>query len=510
MPARFIELVSWLRGEEYDPSWDEKLETVFYSLPVIIAFILAFAAVYLWFFRRDAWPRMIFIISGAIISGIIFLKFFVFHFFKGYIPDRLVVYAIPSPKALGVAWLLAALAAFFVFLRFRERIENYSPAKFLSALYCIFVIFSIGVAGIREGIFSIYEPFSRTAWEYTGNLPLVDGVGDFLSRYSELQPQLAHHTNTHPPGYTIILYLFHAYLHADIFMLSVLVVMVAGLTFIPLYYFLKNFISEREVRRGLEIFVFIPSAVMMSATSMEAVFLFFVWSAVFAIYRGWSGSFLFSFAGGMLAGAALLMNFTFLLLAPFFGVLAAMLLCTMYSNSDSRIFRFLPRLTHKIQMKHFGTRVAVSVFGFVLFFILLYAWSGYSILENFAEARIVNQGVVRSNFESVSVYFTYIIMNMLAFSIYLGIPVVYMLGRNFQRLFAEKKESLLGFILLAFFLGIGVFQGEVGRLWLFWMPIFVLPLGFLAGRESPSRIHALVATLVFQIVSIQMLLYTYW
>ena len=151
------------------------------------------------------------------------------------------VLVLPSPKALGVAWLLAALAAFFVFLRFRERIESYSSAKFLSALYCIFVIFSIGVAGIREGVFSIYEPFSRTAWEYTGNLPLVEGVGDFLSRYSELQPQLARHTNTHPPGYTIILYLFHAYFNADVFMLSILVIMVAGLTLVPLYYFLKNF-----------------------------------------------------------------------------------------------------------------------------------------------------------------------------------------------------------------------------------------------------------------------------
>lgn len=477
-------------------------------------FLALFLLLFIYFYYRYFWKyqeaRQLFWIFSIIFSVAVIAKFTIGIFFQGYIFDRLILFAVPSPKAIGIMWFLGVIAAFALFLWLRERIENLPRAKFLLTLYILFVVLSVGVAGIREGFFSIYEPFSRTTWEYTGNLHLVEGVQDFLSRYVELQPQLALHAITHPPGYTIILYLFQKYLYANLIMLSVLVVMVGGLTIIPLYYFLKNFLSEYSVRRGLEIFILIPSVVMMSATSMEAVFLFSTWVTIAMVYYGWSRSFLYSFLGGIAAGISIFMNFIFLLLFPLFLMFFSILFFNQYTPRVSWIGKLIPRVGHEISKEWFWWRIVVSAAGFLAFFAFLYFWSGYSIVENFFAARGANQEAVRSNFESLGMYLTYFVMNFVALGVYLGIPNVIILVRNIKRFFTEKKEALMPFIMLAFFLLIGVFQGEVGRLWLYWLPLFVIPLGYSVQKYRESQFTAVLSLLFFQIIILQVLFYTYW
>src|SRR3989344_7061190 len=124
--------------------------------------------------------------------------------------------------------MLGALGIFFLFLKFREKIEKLNAFKFLLTLYLIFIAFSISVAAIREGFYSIYEPFTRTQWEYTGDMLLVTSIPAFLHDYVALQPQLTVHASVHPPGYTLILYAFHKYLWADFARLALLVAMLGG------------------------------------------------------------------------------------------------------------------------------------------------------------------------------------------------------------------------------------------------------------------------------------------
>ena len=471
-----------------------KLIVALWGLGAAFLFTIIFTVWYLYFFRNDQFSKKLFYISAASLFALALAKLIIFYLHPyNYIADRMFFYAVPSPKALGWWWLIGVTLLFALFLYFREALGRFSTFKFLFALYVFFVLFSVGVAAIREGLFGIYEPFTRTHFEYTGNLYLVKSVPDFLKDYTSLIPRMAEHARTHPPGYTIILYIFQKYLGAGFLGMSILTLMLGGLTIVPLYYFLKIFSTADEVRRGLQIFVFLPSVVMMSATSMETTFLFFSWTAITLIYIGWQRSWLVSFWGGILAAASLFLNYLFLLIAPLFGIL----LFIAYSRAAD--------------IKKLILRTCFALLGFLFFYMVIYWWSGYSVIQNFFSARIANQAAVRSNFESFFLYFTYFVMSLAPFAIYLGIPNLYFLVSGFRSLW--RKENIiyaLGIIMAAFFLIIGVFQGETERLWIFLIPLFVLPLiKVLRERESFS-LTALLSLLFFQIIFTQTLFYTYW
>ena len=466
-----------------------KLMIAFWGLGAVFLFVVVFSLAYLKFFWRDRFARNLFIFTLFALSILAILKLAIFYFFPyGYIPDRLLFYAVPSPKIIGVWWMLLASGVFILFLKFREKIEQLSVFKFLFLLYLTFIVFSISTAAAREGLYSAYEPFTRTQWEYTGDMLLVTSIPAFLHDYVALQPQLTVHASVHPPGYTLILYVFHKYLWADFAGLAILVVMLGGLTIFPLYYFLKNFTTEGNVRRGLQFFIFIPSFVMMSATSMEATFLFFSWLAVAAIYNGWEHGALLSLLGGMAAAFAFFLNYLFILLAPLF-------LALFFALYGREII----------------ARAILTIFGFLLFFAALYLWTGYSVIENFlvAHGRLYHN--VGSNFESFPLYFIYLFMNIAAFAVYLGLPSLKILAGGAARFIRERDLiNFWGVIIVCIILLAGVFQGETERLWLFLTPLFILPMARLCEEMDSRRFSSFLSLLFFQIIFMQILFYTYW
>lgn len=402
-------------------------------------------------------------------------------------------YAVPSPKVIGWPWLIGVLLIFASFLRFREKLEQLSVLKFLFALYVFFVAFSIGVAAVRENFFSVYEPLTRLSWEYTGNLHLVRNTPDFLRNFIELSGSSSIHTRIHPPGYTLVLYFFQRYLYAGFGGMAVLTIMLGGLAIFPLYYFLRNFATEEETRRGLELFAFFPSFVMFSATSMDAVFLFAFWVALSLTYAGWHRGAVLSFLGGLAAATALFLNFLFLLTAPLFLILFFMVY-GKNGNATRLVFR-----------------AGAAMAGFALFFAALYFAYSYSVWENFWFARAEQNKEIKSNFDSLLIYFTYLFMNFSSFAVYLGIPNVLLLPVRIKEfLRRENLAPSLGFAMAGFFLLVGIFQGEVERIWLFLTPLFVLPLMKAVKSWEPSRFNALLSLMFFQIALMQILFYTYW
>lgn len=470
-----------------------KLMIALWGLGAAFLFAVIFSLIYFYCFRKDAFSLKLFWISGVSLVLLLFIKALISSLSRGYISDRLIFYGIFSPKALGFLWLLGVILIFILFLYFREKLENLPTFKFLFALYIVFILFSVGVAAIREGFFGVYEPFTRIHWEYAGNLPLISNIHNFLRDYVSLVPSLAEHARTHPPGYTVILYIFQKYLWAGFAGLSILTVMLGGLTIFPLYYFLKNFATELEIRRGLQFFVFLPSVVMMTATSMETTFLFFSWVAITLIYVGWRRSWLISFLGGIMVAFSLFLNYLFLLLAPLF----LLLLFIIYKKGE--------------KLQKLILRIVFAILGLLFFYIAIYFWTDYSIIQNFMVSRGVQGEVVRSNFESSFIYLAYFIMNLVSFGVYFGIPNIYLLFNNFKEVMnQEHLEAWLGFIMVAIFLLIGVFQGETERIWLFLAPLFILPLVKVIRNFTFSQVSALLSFLFFQIVFTQILFYTYW
>ncbi len=470
-----------------------KAQVVFTGLLAAALFAGAFIYFYRRYFTDTELRRGMWFIIGVVLL-VSFTKYALFYFAKGYVADRMIFYALPSPKAEGLWWLALATVIFVIFVGLRERIEKLSAAKFLLALWAAFVILGVSVAGIREGLYGIYEPFTRTHWEYAGDLPLVNGVSDFLHNYTLLNPALSSHGSTHPPGYVLLLYILQKLFSIDLLGLAILVGSIGGLTILPLYFLWRRFADEAEVRRGLQLFIFLPSILIFSFTSMEAALMFAVWLSIAVLYIGWEKSAAAAFMGGVLAGVALMFNFLFLLLAPLYLFLAY----EVYAEGRARLAPLF-------------ARVILSLVGFGMFFAALYWLTGYSIVDNFLVARGANREIVRSNFESIAFFFTYLFMNIFAFSYYLGVQNMIKLVYGIRDIFrARPRIYAVGFALVAIFLAVGIFQGEVERIWLFMAPLFVLSLGRLFRQVSGRDFSAAQALLFFQVVVTQILFYTYW
>lgn len=97
-----FEAMSFLGGQSVQPGWEEKARLALSAA----AFLVLFSCLFAWFYHKQFWQkegnhrllwRTVFLLAGAAL-----LKFTIFYLAKGYLPDRTLFYALPSPKFSGV------------------------------------------------------------------------------------------------------------------------------------------------------------------------------------------------------------------------------------------------------------------------------------------------------------------------------------------------------------------------------------------------------------------------
>lgn len=495
MKELLFSLMTKISGQPYNPAWEGKVFSIFYAvicLSVLLGLIIFYFYRYFW---QDKENKRLDIAVTVIFFAIAVGKFVLFKIKTGYIPDRLLFYALPSPKIENPLWFILAAGIFAIFLRLREKMLNLDAKKFLLSTCVIFFVFSSLVAGIREGAKSIIDPMTRTYWEYTGNIPLIVNTHDFLRDYIILQPKLVAHATTHPPGYSLLVYYFDKISGGSMLGISLFLILSAGLSIFPLYFLLKNFFEERTVRKILQLYIFVPSIVLMSGTSLEAFFVTIVWITIALMYIGWNKSRFLSVLGGISAGIALLSNFLFLLLAPIF--LAMFIYVWQKSEMQKRAAVVV--------------NLIISFLSFVLFFVFLWQWTDYSIIENFLVAKAASKEAVMSNFQSAAIYAIFFIMNILDFGFALGIVNLLSVMQSKKEIFLRNRPELwLGFAYVLFLVVIGVFQGELLRLWMFVVPFFLFSFGVFVEKISERKFSLVLSLLFLQIIFTQVLFYTYW
>jgi hypothetical protein len=492
-----LNFVSKVSGHEISPILEDKLPYILQGLFYLSIFVILFIFLYYKYSWKEQGTKHIFFWTFGILGVVVVAKFLIYHFYKGYIGDRMLMYALPSPKAENLLWFIIPIIIFVVFLYYRQRIEKLKDWKFLLVMYFVFVSIALSVSAMRMGLESIYDPFTYTYWEYTGNLPLVEDLKSFFRDYTELNPKLANHSTTHPPGYTVILYLIKSFFGFKFLGLAVSVVLFGGLSIMPIYILLKEFLPEEEARKGLQLFVFVPSIVLFSATSMEITSLTIYWSAIALAYFGWKKSFFWSCVSGIFLFFSLLLNYLFLLLGPMFVLM----------------FFYVYKKSYKSKRSQVVSRAIWTTIFFISSFFLLYKITGYSIWENFFVAKKANQASVDSNFESLFIFVRYIFMNIFAFVFYLGVPLVVLLSKKLKKIEFIKSNPVnyTAVITLATFLFVGEFQGEVERIWMFaiplFIPMFVRSIKFL---DRPVYFSCVLSLLFLQIIITNIMFYTYW
>lgn len=482
-----------------DPITSAKLIIAFKSALLLGFFVLVFWYGYRRFFWKSADARKLFALFSAIFFPLVIAKFLIGVFYKGYIPELMFFYAIPSPKLLGIGWFLLAAGVVTVFLHFRKKIETLSTPKFLAGLFLVFLVFSVSVSGMREGLKSVADPFTRTYWEYTGFLPQIESASDFLRKYvdtiSDPALSVARHATTHPPGYTMALYALQKAFSVGHLGLALLVIALGGLSLAPLLLFFRQVLPELPARRALQVFSFAPGFVMMSATSMESVFLLLTSLALALCFAGWKRNLSLALLGGTAAALALFSNFLFLLLVPFFAFLLWQAVSER-TETRERVFVLLRALS--------------SAAVVALFFFALEKGFGYSITDNFLVSRVFNSDAVGAYY-ALSFFFVFLFINITDFLFHAGLPLAIIFFKGLPATFTESSPVFkAGVALAALLLTLPLFQGNIGRLWLFILPIFMVCATRLFRDEEPSLLGPFVALTAFQIALTQIVFYTFF
>ena len=469
---------------------------------VTVLFLAVWLLLFLGYYRLRVTPSERNVVHAtsrwtlAILAVVVIAKYAASLAGAGYVVRRVIIYAIPAPL-LNAPWYSAAIAgALLGLVVWYRRKDSGNIVITLTSLWLIFVLFALGVAGLRSGAAGIAYPFTRGEWEYVADARLISSIPEFLRSYVVLYPELSMHGKAHPPGNAILIHVLQRLLHVDTLGLALLIVAIGGTFVFPTYFFWKSFLPPTGLLAAMPIFILTPSLVMFSATCMDIVTVPFFWLALLLSVRAWRTTALLSFGAGLACGLASMLSFQFL---PFGAV----------------FIYFLLRLTRGPEGLAWETllaRAGATIGGFVAFHILLSQFTGYSMIENFRAAQEVHFTIVDAGAQSLGAYLLFAVMNVTAALIYLGI----INNVLFARLLKKHGWSRLGldlagtgYLMIALLVLTGLYQAEVERIWLFVTPLFVPAI--IKNLQVTRLPHGIaVALLTLQILVMETLFYTFW
>lgn len=409
------------------------------------------------------------------------------------------LYAVLEPRVS--LFLLLPCALFLIWVLVMEALGD---SLILPASFVFSTLFNLSVAMAREGVIGVFRPFTRTDLEYIGDVSRVESVGTFLRDYTDLMPTLSGHGRTHPPGPILLLWVLRKLLGEGPLIASVCVIVLGSLSVLFVYYLARRIYNQQTARHSILLFTLVPSYVLFTATSMDAVFATLCGVSVWLFYRALTGESLTdSLLCAIVVTLALHFSFVYLTLLPFFAIVGMYSLCQ--SPDRKRILRNL----------------GLMFFACLCLNALIRLATGFNIVTAFFVAKTINY----SAHPLVSArHYAYIFVgNPLAFLIYLGVPTIVLFVKEISVLFrsfprVSSQGSYVFSFLTTLFLtnSAGLFTVlEVERIWLFFVPFVAIPAGralFQWTKQSDSQLPVrIVLTLLFvQLIAFQLLLYTYW
>lgn len=501
--ALFVSVISFVSRHEYDPLQTEKTFYIFQGLIAAGLFIVFFSYFYYRYFWKNKELKKLFLWCVGLTLALVLAKYSLNYFHQNYLVERLLFFALPSPRLESIGAFLSAIGIFAIFLRLRVKIEQLPTKYFILVITSIFILFTLSVASLRIGIEGIGKPFTFHRTEYTGALQFARPIGlnNFLTQFSALVPVLPLHAATHPPGYVVFLYLVEWLFQVGDFGLAIAVVVVSALTVGLLYLFWESIYGRDVARRMAQVLIFVPSFVLFTATSMDALNYFIIWLAVVTCFFGWKRSFFLSFMAGLTAGYSLFSNYLFVFMLPLFLVL----------------LWFSVKEVGLVNKRGVLFRSATSLVAFGLFFLSLWLWARYSITTNFFAGHAYWQAAmidfsIDNNVGSLKTYLIFAINNLTPFIWYLGAPIVIYLLKDVRRTILESDWWFrIGLVILALFVFTGlVLGGETERILLFLVPFFLMFRFPWYSKSNTEEFNAVLCLMFFQIMVFQIAFHTYW
>lgn len=384
----------------------------------------------------------------------------------------------------GAWWLLPAFAVGLglAALAFRPGCRRLSPAVFaaltMAGAALLWLSLCLTNGGWPEGL---VEPLLRGA-DYYVDVERFSSPADIWRHYVARQESLSLHGRTHPPGALTLLWVLDRATGGRAGGVSLAVVLISTLGLIPMFVWARCFLSERGARAAVILWTLTPAVALYGATSLDMVFAvpLMAAGALFAMALTRTGS-----AGRLpwlLAAAAgffLALGFLFTFSAA---VLAATWVATML---------LLPR-----QIRRHGFAVLITAGATCVFALaLVTTLTGLDLVDSLRVAMSLDAAEAPATL-SLRYYLLTRLMGIMDFLVLAGValsPVwIHVLWRGMTSDMPAGPEGppagedrhdavLLALtrgmaLAVGFFLALGAYKiGETGRIFLFLLPMMILP-----------------------------------
>lgn len=389
---------------------------------------------------------------------------------------------------------LTALMAFVSFAQTKEKQFVFHEKKYLLLLVFIAMLFQMSViyysrAGLGVFLHRIINPGINGYFTASLN---IKNVGDFLSGYQSNLGHYPMYAKFHPPGSILIFWLIGqfvhffssqtnfslniSFVHGDVkilwdsllpfqkltaLMSGYLIVIFTALTIFPVYFLAKLLYSTKTAIRVSFLYVFIPSVTLFLPLN-DTFFPFFSAFALYLLIKGvkekrkidmlFSGVILF-------IGAFFTLTILFLL-----SVFALIYLFYEWRSLFSK------------EYIHLGI---FFILGFIVLPILLYFLFGFNSIAVVSTIMGYHRQVVSYRQNPL-----WLIYNFYDFFVFLGLPLLsvffVMVWQTIINSFLKKPLDYLfvSFCIMTLILDfLGTTNGEVGRVWLPFIPLILPPLG---------------------------------
>jgi len=408
----------------------------------------------------------------------------------------------------GLLVAVGILVGYWYWLRSAAWNPGRLRRSFLPSVMLWYVLLACAVAMIDGGLRRVWRPYELLdGTDYIGAVPLVASTRQFLADYVRLIPDLPMHCQVHPPGGVLFLYWVKKLISPGPVAAAVATIVAAAFSVPAVYGLASKVLDPRRARLAVCLFLLAPNVMLYTATSMDSVFavpmawtFFLVWEA-----RN-RASWLWGTAAGVTAAAAALMTFS----AAFLGLWGLALLA-------------VTALVDRGKLR--GTAVAIVASGIASLVVLtaLYAWSGYSLLENLRAAVTGHHEIMAGgNYATARQYAHLAVGNLVAFFAATGVPLAVLFFRQTWHDLRPRHDPAAGRVLTLSFLAAllvlaaaPLYTLEVERIWLFMVPLVVITATrMFAVTEETDRPGAEVVftvwLLAIQVIAMEAVLNTTW
>ena len=162
--------------------------------------------------------------------------------FRHYVRDLLPAFAWQLPAiavAAAGAWLLNRFL--LPHLVKGDQLDQPTTRRILLGLFGFSILFACAIAMIRGGFHGIDQAYSRSAYEYIGDIGKTNGIQSLFRDYLKIHEHLSMHAKVHPPGPIALLWILSIILFSSSPMsLSLATIIFSALAIVPLYGWVKR------------------------------------------------------------------------------------------------------------------------------------------------------------------------------------------------------------------------------------------------------------------------------